>query len=498
MNTMHASPCQSEISVIPQTDVNGVFHPEMEKSFKLVTPFTMIMAGPSGCGKSSLVKKLLQQNETLFNGPPQRIVWLYKRWQPMYDVIKTTVYPPVEFIEGIPPGIDQSSFFDSKVRNLLIVDDLMSKCGDDPRMTEIFYEGSHHRNLNVILICQNLYHSKTPTQRRNANYLVLFKNPNDQQSVMTFARQINPRRSKEFLEAYDTATAKPHSYLLIDFKQNTEEKDRLRPNVFDKKEVDTLQNDEAINSEAPDNHYQSQVSYRAEHIEREEEALPERSHLQDEYQRDYIEEKMVSCDYCGIVMDNIHDLQRHLTTWCPMKMHATHSHAPVAIPQPSRPLTMPENDVKRKIDINAPEPKRFKCDEHKCFAPIRAEISHAWAKTIKHRQKEYEEEGYSKESAKAKTINENIKEIRKDLRESYANYIKNWMELSENSTIHGKVMTKTRELHEKESLNWIDAARLAVKEYKPLVDMNALPERSEGSEEDNDTEIDETTDSENE
>jgi hypothetical protein len=26
--------------------------------------------------------------------PPQRIVWLYKRWQPLYDEIGRTVVPP--------------------------------------------------------------------------------------------------------------------------------------------------------------------------------------------------------------------------------------------------------------------------------------------------------------------------------------------------------------------------------------------------------------------
>ena len=70
--------------------------------------------------------------------------------------------------------------------------------------------------------------------------------------------------------------------------------------------------------------------------------------------------------------------------------------------------------------------------EYHCFAPIRQEISKLWKKDIE-RQKEYETEGYAKKTAKAKTINDNIKEIRKDLRETYANFIKHWMDLNENS-----------------------------------------------------------------
>ena len=53
------------------------------------------------------------------------------------------------------------------------------------------------------------------------------------------------------------------------------------------------------------------------------------------------------------------------------------------------------------------------------------------------------EQGHSEEKARAKTINENIKEIRKDLRETYASLIRQWMNLNENSQIHQKVMART-------------------------------------------------------
>ena len=42
--------------------------------------------------------------------PQEKIVWLYKRWQPLYDIIKETVYPEVDFILGISLYLDQDSF----------------------------------------------------------------------------------------------------------------------------------------------------------------------------------------------------------------------------------------------------------------------------------------------------------------------------------------------------------------------------------------------------
>lgn len=95
--------------------------------------------------------------------PPERIVWLYKRWQPLYDVIQCTVYPKVEFIQRIPLDLDQDSFIDPKTRNLVILEDLMSTASKDSRVNELFTEGCHHRNLSMIAINQNLYYNKDPT-----------------------------------------------------------------------------------------------------------------------------------------------------------------------------------------------------------------------------------------------------------------------------------------------------------------------------------------------
>lgn len=129
------------------------------------------------------VKNILQNVKNLCEPVAERIIWLYKRWQPMYDEIKTTVWPKVEFEQGIPLDIEKDSYLDPSVRNMIVLDDLMSTAAKDPRITDLFTEGSHHRNLSVVVLNQNLYFSKDPTQRRNCHYLFLFKNPLAKQSV---------------------------------------------------------------------------------------------------------------------------------------------------------------------------------------------------------------------------------------------------------------------------------------------------------------------------
>ena len=64
----------------------------------------------------------------------------------------------------------QSGQFSSILCKVLWV----TSCWKDGRITELFTECSHHRNLSIN---QNLYFSKDPTQSRNCQYMILFNNP---------------------------------------------------------------------------------------------------------------------------------------------------------------------------------------------------------------------------------------------------------------------------------------------------------------------------------
>ena len=66
--------------------------------------------------------------------------------------------PGIEFNEGIPEDIDSGDYLDVSKRNLIIVDDLMTKSGKDKRIADLFIKGSHHRNLSIIYIVQNIFH----------------------------------------------------------------------------------------------------------------------------------------------------------------------------------------------------------------------------------------------------------------------------------------------------------------------------------------------------
>ena len=87
----------------------------------------MTVSGVTSCGKTYFVKQLLQNSHQCIQPTLQRISWLYKRWQLLYDEIQKTVTPRVECVQGIPIDLEKYSYIDPAVRNWIVLDDLMGQ-----------------------------------------------------------------------------------------------------------------------------------------------------------------------------------------------------------------------------------------------------------------------------------------------------------------------------------------------------------------------------------
>ena len=198
---------------------------------RLQHPFTCCCAGMTGCGKTRWVQKLLIGGDNTIYRPPENIVWLYGEFQPAYFELSKDL-PHLKFIKGFPEDLD--TLIDTSKRNLIIIDDLMSEIGNDKRLTALFTKGSHHKNLSIILILQNLFHQSKEmrTISLNSHYLVIFRNPRDKSQIIHLAKQMYPGNVKFLQQSYNDATSKPYGYLLIDLKPETPEEIRLRTSIF--------------------------------------------------------------------------------------------------------------------------------------------------------------------------------------------------------------------------------------------------------------------------
>ena len=137
-------------------------------------PFSSIVSGPSGCGKTQFTLRFIDNLEHMISPMIEKVMWCYGIYQDIFDK-----YPLIQFHEGLP----DLNIFDGKERTLLIIDDLMSET--DERVTKIFTKISHHRNVSVLYLTQNLFYKgkHTRTISLNAHYLVLFKNVRDSTQI---------------------------------------------------------------------------------------------------------------------------------------------------------------------------------------------------------------------------------------------------------------------------------------------------------------------------
>ena len=140
----------------------------------------------------------------------------------------------IEFVRSIPSNLEHDSYFDIRKRNLMVIDDQMADAVEDKRIVNLFTRGSHHHNLSITYIVQNLFYQGKGGRgiSLNSHYLVLFKNPPDKLQVLTLAKQMYPRHTDFFINHYEHAVQRPFGYLLVDLKTTTQENCRLQTNVL--------------------------------------------------------------------------------------------------------------------------------------------------------------------------------------------------------------------------------------------------------------------------
>jgi hypothetical protein len=117
----------------------------------------------------------------------------------------------VSFVKGVPDFENPEN-----VPTRIVLDDLM----DSPYSTkvgEIFTRGSHHGNISLILITQNVFH-QGPSSRYislNSKYIVVFKNPRNKTQIVHSARQVYTENISSFHKTYLEVCKDPHTYLFL-------------------------------------------------------------------------------------------------------------------------------------------------------------------------------------------------------------------------------------------------------------------------------------------
>jgi len=112
----------------------------------------------------------------------------------------------VTFNEGVP-----EDFGSANGEPCLVTLDDLSNDVYSKQVCELFTRGSHHRNISVILITQNLFHQCRFCRdiSLKAHYIVTLKNVREKKQFMYLASEVYPEGSIGLYNAYLDATQKP-------------------------------------------------------------------------------------------------------------------------------------------------------------------------------------------------------------------------------------------------------------------------------------------------
>ena len=99
-----------------------------------------------------------------------------------------------------------------------MLDDLLDSAYST-KVSQLFTKGSHHRNISLVLITQNLFHQGPSSNDNSLNnkYIVVFKNPGDKTHIVHLARQVYPENISSFPKTYLDVCKDAYTYLLLDF-----------------------------------------------------------------------------------------------------------------------------------------------------------------------------------------------------------------------------------------------------------------------------------------
>lgn len=195
-------------------------------------PFTCLVVGPTSSGKTVLVRRFLKNYNTLVNFsypvPQLKVMWAFGQYQPLYS---SSISDNV--LCNYIPGLPTEQEIKESLPHIIVIDDLMTELGGNRKLTSLFTKLSHHLNISVIFITQNLYHQGKEMRNisLNSHYYFIMNCPRDKAQKSHFARSAFPETSKSFLESYADAISTEYGYIKLDFTQKTPDKYRVQSRI---------------------------------------------------------------------------------------------------------------------------------------------------------------------------------------------------------------------------------------------------------------------------
>ena len=196
---------------------------------KFKHPFTMIVSGQTSSGKTVLVRRILNHWEKLIdiNKSDFNVLWCYGQMQNLYH--ETVPNVNINYFYGKPTENTLNEYNP----DLIVLDDLMNELKDDQKTSDLFTKYSHHKNISVIFIIQNIFNQGKYMRNisLNSHYIIVMNGVRSSQQIVVLGSQIFAGKTKALREVFNKATSRSYGYLLFDLHPRTNQKFRLRTRI---------------------------------------------------------------------------------------------------------------------------------------------------------------------------------------------------------------------------------------------------------------------------
>ena len=155
---------------------------------------------------------------------PEKLIWISE-----VEVPKEKQLSNVNYVVGLPA----LSAFEALHNALVVLDDLQHIAAESSTVSALFRRLSHHNNIAVFLLVQNLSFQgrQALDSRRNADYLFLFRNPVDVDQYRRYQSKLglNEKTTPSLNQLINFASrSNPHFCLVVDLKFETPDLCRFR------------------------------------------------------------------------------------------------------------------------------------------------------------------------------------------------------------------------------------------------------------------------------
>ena len=158
---------EDEVIRVPQGDRPKVF----------AHPSVILIAGASKSGKTTLVTKLMKNRHIMFSPPPEKTYWFYTMESSVASI--RPILPDIKFREGVPTDDTVNSIIKARRPKLMIMDDMQDILENKAQLAmlrNILTKKSHHGNLSLIFIVQNLFQPGMLPIRRQCGDIIVMSN----------------------------------------------------------------------------------------------------------------------------------------------------------------------------------------------------------------------------------------------------------------------------------------------------------------------------------